>query len=262
MSQNIPLEKSIIFGPIRSRRLGQSLGINLLPTKRKYCSYDCVYCFFGSTPPSGPSSRKDLPTLEQVTNAIDSSVEKIKQGVLKIDYFTFAGNGEPTLNPSYPQVVDYLLNVIRELQPRPSTAIFTNGSQLWKQDVLIKTAKLDQAIVKIDVVNRSSFKIINRPKINISLDNIVRNASRLPNLRIQTAIMKINGRIYDEGSISYYCRLMRIARPLEIQIYNVIFPPAVRGIEPVTKSELEEFADKLRELLNFKIVTFDDIESV
>jgi wyosine [tRNA(Phe)-imidazoG37] synthetase (radical SAM superfamily) len=205
---------------------------------------------------------KELPKVEQIINAIDDALLKIKNGTLQIDFLTFAGNGEPTLHPEYPKVVDYLLTTIKNIPLRLGTAIFTNGSQLGKQDILKATARLDQAVVKIDIVDREGFKKLNRPKINIDLDEIAKNASRLPNLRIQTAIMKVNGKIYDEKSLSYYCELLRIASPLEVQLYNIIYPPAEQGIEAVTKDELIEFADRLSRLVNINVVIYDEMEDI
>lgn len=259
--QNIPLEKGIIFGPIVSRRLGRSLGVNLLPTSHKYCSYNCVYCFFGPSP-SLPADliTKELPTLHRIISAIDECLSKISQGLLGVDFITFAGNGEPTLHPAYPQVIDHLIPAVKNIPLQIGTAVFTNGSQLGRRDVLYATARLDQAIVKIDIVDRIGFKKLNRPKINIELSEVAQNASKLPNLRIQTAIMKLNGRLYDDESLSYYCELLKIASPQEVQLYNIIYPPAEKGIESATKKELTEFADKLQKLININVVIYDEVE--
>jgi wyosine [tRNA(Phe)-imidazoG37] synthetase (radical SAM superfamily) len=244
--QNIPLEKDIVFGPVISRRLGRSLGINLLPTAVKCCSFNCIYCFFGSMPETtSDAADSQLPALEAVTNAIDKSLSDIRSGLLGVDFITFAGNGEPTLHPAYPKVV----------------AIFTNGSRLGNSDVLTATSRLDRAIVKIDIVDRERFRKVNRPRSNnVDIEDIAKNASRLPNLSIQTAVMKSEGKIFDDVSVEFYCRLLKLASPREVQLYNIIYPPAENGVATVTKEELEMVADKVRRLTGLTVVLYDEVE--
>lgn len=259
--QNIPLEKAIFFGPIHSRRLGRSLGINLLPTAVKCCSFDCVYCFFGSTPTmNGEAVSPYLPTFEEVTSAIDKALADIGAGTLAIDFITFAGNGEPTLHPAYPAVVDYLLEALKGVPGKIGTAVFTNGSRLKVPEVFKATARLDQAIVKLDIVDKEGFQRINRPKCDVELEEIAINASKLPRLMVQTAVMKIGGKIYDESSLNYYCHLLKLASPQEVQLYNIIYPPAEIGVETVTMQELTQLADKIRTLTRFKVRTYDEVE--
>jgi wyosine [tRNA(Phe)-imidazoG37] synthetase (radical SAM superfamily) len=203
---------------------------------------------------------KELPSLDQIINAINESVLKISQGVLQVDFVTLAGNGEPTLYPAYSQVVNHLIPAVKNISLQIGTAVFTNGSQLGRRDVLNATAKLDQAIVKIDIVDRKGFKTLNRPKFKIELSEVAKNASKLPNLRIQTAIMKINGKLYDEESLSYYLELLKIAAPQEVQLYNIIYTTAEKGIEPATQEELTEFARKLQKLSNRNVVVYDGVE--
>ncbi len=260
-TQNIPFEKGIIFGPVRSRRLGRSLGINLLPSGTKCCTFDCVYCFFGSTPEvTSDTVSQRLPAFDEVTRAIDGVLSDISVGRLEVDFITFAGNGEPTLHPAYPAVVDHLLKGLHKLTREIGTAIFTNGSRLGNAEVRRATALLDQAIVKIDIVDKERFRQINRPRAKVEIEEIARNAAGLPNLRIQTAVMKINGNMIDAAALGYYCHLLKLASPLEVQLYNIIYPPAEARIETVTVDELALVADKVRSKTGFNVVIYNEVE--
>jgi len=182
----------------------------------------------------------------------------VKRGEVAVDFFTFAGNGEPTLSPEYPGAVAYLLKLLGESDTRPGTAVFTNGSQLHMDSVSEATARLDRAILKIDIVTEATFGLKNRAGIDgTTLREIARSAVQLPNLYVQTAVAIRQGQICSEDELAYYCRLISVAKPIEIQLYNIVFPPAEAGICSASKAELQELAERLRKRLDVPIRTFD-----
>ncbi len=121
----IPLQRGIIYGPVASRRLGRSLGINLLPANCKLCSFDCVYCHYGRTQAKSLHPEEDaFPSVQEVLNAVEAAL----QGGLDFDYLTFSGNGEPTLHPNFAEIV-FEVRILRDrLRPQVKLAVLSNSS--------------------------------------------------------------------------------------------------------------------------------------
>ncbi|NUN08664.1 MAG: hypothetical protein HUU54_05750 [Ignavibacteriaceae bacterium] len=257
MSRTIPLEKDIIFGPVDSRRLGVSIGINLLPTNKKICSYNCLYCFYGYTPKITEVEWSNLlPPKNKIFSSIDRLVEQITLGLIKPDFITFAGNGEPTLHPDFPEIVDYLLSKISILNNKPGTALFTDATTFASNVILNASAKLDQTLVKIDLVDEETYQFLNRPFKYIKIKEIAQRIFALPNLRVQTAVVKINGNIYTDDVLDYYISLIKICDPIQVQLYNIIYPTAKKGLEEVSDGDLQKLKLILEKQIKTKIVIF------
>lgn len=255
MSRFIELEKGIIFGPIKSRRLGRSLGINLLPREVKYCSYDCNYCFYGPTlNPSSTKLEELLPCFDEVVEEIRKVISDLKNDILEIDYITFAGNGEPTLHPRFEEIVDCL---IEELQKNDvnnvGTAIFTNGTKLKVNSIRQAINKLDYAFVKVDLLSEERFEEFDRPFGSIKLVDIVRSTAGLNNLVFQTAVMKKGDTIVSNEDFNYYLNLVELGKPKEIHLYNIIYPTVDEEISELSLSELENLKQKIKEKCNYPI---------
>ncbi|NIA14247.1 MAG: radical SAM protein [Nitrospiraceae bacterium] len=261
-SMKVELRDGVIYGPVRSRRLGRSLGINLLPASAKFCNYDCVYCFFGPTSVS-PKQRRDssCPKMGDIRAAVDSVVQRVQRQELKVDFFTFSGNGEPTLHPEFAGVTHYVLEKLSSLSPAPQTAIFTNGTLLGRTAIRRAISRIDQAIVKIDIVDEVSFRTVNRPLVETRLRDIAKAVAQLPNVRIQTAVMKRGGVLYEKAAWDYYCSLIKVASPQEVQLYNVVYPPAEEGVEAATIDEIKMLAKRLRGRLRVSVKVFHLTES-
>jgi len=162
-------KNKIVYGPVQSRRLGNSLGINLFPSELNICTFDCIYCDCGHTqrnPHNFTSAGKIKQELEH--SFIQHSLNKTP-----IDYITFAGNGEPTYYPYFPQIVDFVLELRDKYLPQKLLAVFSNGTMVFKPEIVESIVKLDERIFKIDAGDEKTFKLINRPVNNISLKHII-----------------------------------------------------------------------------------------
>ena len=138
----------IVFGPIRSRRLGSSLGVNVLPTKGKLCNFDCIYCECGWNK-DGMSDKK-FPRLADVKEALQKKLEALSQEGAEVDSITFSGNGEPTLNPDFAAIVDTTVSLRDRFYPSAKISVLSNATMLGREDVFDALRKVDNPILKID----------------------------------------------------------------------------------------------------------------
>ena len=142
------LFNEIVFGPIKSRRLGNSLGVNLLPKFGKWCSFDCIYCECGWN--KDGKNDTTLPTKEEVYEALDSKLHALSAAGVAVDTITFSGNGEPTMHPAFPQIIEFTLQLRDKLYPSAKVSVLTNATQLGKVQVREALQKIDNPILKID----------------------------------------------------------------------------------------------------------------
>ena len=147
------LYASPIFGPIHSRRLGVSLGINLLPPDGKYCSFDCIYCECGFNHDFVAHNR--MPSRQQVYDALRQQLLKMQQEGPKPDVLTFAGNGEPTMHPHFPEIVDDVIKLRDEFFPNAKVSVLSNATQILHQPVFDALKKVDNNILKLDTVSNT-----------------------------------------------------------------------------------------------------------
>ena len=139
------LFNDIIFGPIKSRRLGNSLGVNLLPRYGKWCSFDCIYCECGWNK-DGKADNK-LPTKEEVFEAMEAKMEALSQEGTEVNTITFSGNGEPTLHPNFPEIIDFTLRMRDKYFPSAVVSVLSNATQIVKEEVRNALMKVDNPIL-------------------------------------------------------------------------------------------------------------------
>ncbi len=166
----LPLERTIIYGPLRSRRLGLSLGVNLLPPNEKVCSFDCVYCHYGRT--TAQTLRPyglNLPSVPRVRRAVARALRCHPD----VTALTFSGNGEPTLYPAFPEIVDQVVSLRRALAPGVKIALFSNATTARRRDIQATLAQFDAPILKLDAGDMETLARINRPVPEVTLDAIV-----------------------------------------------------------------------------------------
>lgn len=243
---------SPIFGPIHSRRLGVSLGINLMPADGKICSFDCIYCECGLNRDFRPKQQR--PTRQQVAEALEAQLQKMKAEGPTPDVFTFAGNGEPTLHPDFA----YIINDTRALRdkyfPNAKISVLTNSTQITRPEVFDALRLVDNNICKLDTVNPDYIHAVDRPNANYDLNAITdRLVSFGQDCIIQTMFM--NGTI-DSRSVSnvsdeyvqpWLDTLQRI-RPREVMIYTIDRETPLSGLEKATHEELDGIAERVRDL--------------
>ncbi len=237
----LPLQTGILYGPINSRRLGKSLGINLMPTTYKACSFNCIYCHYGRTDVLTHDLEKckdDLPTVTDIVAAVEGALASD----VKFDYLTFSGNGEPTLYPDFETIVKHIVALRNTYQPALKIALLSNSSGVYRENVRRALAFIDMPVFKLDAGNAVMFEKVNRPSRDVQFGEIVQNLSTLKHIYLQTVLM------YGDPSnaeaqelVSYYEAVARI-RPKEVQIYSLDRPVSNAKIRRVLPHDLEETA--------------------
>ena len=181
---------TIIFGPVKSRRLGVSLGINLLPGRKKVCNFDCIYCECGWTKPV-ESEGGYLPTRIEVYESLASKLQEMKITNQVPDVITFAGNGEPTLHPDFGGIIDDCINLRNKFFPEAGIAVLSNSTTITNPSVKAALLKVDMNILKLDSAFDLTVKIHNQPKVNIKVDELIENLKQFNGkLIIQTLFLR------------------------------------------------------------------------
>jgi wyosine [tRNA(Phe)-imidazoG37] synthetase (radical SAM superfamily) len=236
----LPLETGIVYGPIRSRRLGLSLGINLLPTSYKLCSFDCVYCHYGHTDVKSLSANaRDLPWSSEVLREVRATLRKYPN----VDHITFSGNGEPTLHPAFPKIAAAVSELRDELAPNAKLALFSNATTTHLAHVREALTLFDLPMLKLDAGDPRTLAAINRPAPEVSWENIVEGLGQVPNLVIQSVL--IDGEVSNVKGAAFKAWVETLARlkPARVQIYSTDYPVPESGVGRVLPYELQHVAE-------------------
>jgi wyosine [tRNA(Phe)-imidazoG37] synthetase (radical SAM superfamily) len=216
----------IIFGPVKSRRLGVSLGINLLPTRKKVCNFNCIYCECGWTKDLEKASHH-LPPRIKVYNALELKLCEMSERKQPPDVITYAGNGEPTLHPEFSGIIDDSIALRNKYFPEAKIAVLSNSTTI--SNPLIKAAllKVDKNILKLDSAIDSTIKIHNQPRVNINVEELINNLIGFNGkLVIQTLFLRgtYKGFVIDNTTpseiIAWLNAIERI-QPSEVMIYTI-----------------------------------------
>src|SRR3972149_2461780 len=189
-------QNGIVYGPVRSRRLGVSLGINLLPTRYKLCSFNCVFCQHGWTKkgPFVPTEELiDLPGLDAIVASIEAALSQLTTAGKNIDSLTICGNGEPTLYPDLATVVQIAKQARDRYQPQARLAILSNSSTIGSQTVRAALEPIDLKIMKFDAGSEEMFCQLNHPRTPIYMGDIVAGLKQLKNITLQSLF--VQGRV-------------------------------------------------------------------
>lgn len=165
------LFNEIVFGPLKSRRLGISLGVNLLPLHGKWCNFDCVYCECGFNK-DGKEDKK-LPTVQEVRESLIAKLRDHDHTIGKIDTITFSGNGEPTMHPNFPEIIEIALELRDKYAKEAKVSVLTNGSGIGNPLIAQALLSVDNAIIKIDSAFEKTVSLIDRPSYNYSLEKLI-----------------------------------------------------------------------------------------
>jgi wyosine [tRNA(Phe)-imidazoG37] synthetase (radical SAM superfamily) len=241
----LELQRDVIYGPINSRRLGRSLGINLLPPGRKVCTFDCIYCQYGSAPTvSGPQGRARFPSVSVVLQKVE---EAVRAQPSPPDYLTFSGNGEPTLHPAFPEIVSGLLVLRDRMCPQTRLAILSNSSRIHRPEIREAVAQLDDPIMKLDAGDPQTLSRLSRPSSAVTLERLLEGLAAMPRMIIQSMI--IEGEVQNAEGEAHEAWLAAVARlaPQMVQIYTAERPAAESVVRRVSKQKLEELARRAQE---------------
>jgi wyosine [tRNA(Phe)-imidazoG37] synthetase (radical SAM superfamily) len=240
----IQLQRNIVYGPVNSRRLGVSLGLNILPTKTKVCSFDCLYCQYGWTEDFNDNTLiKVLPSKAEILEALESQLKEMNY---EPDYITFSGNGEATLHPEFSAIVDGVIELRNKYTPHAKTTILSNSTQLFKNEVREALAKLDERIMKLDAGYEEMLKQYNRPAKYVYLDVITDVLAEMKGITIQTLFTSGPMGNYTEKNISAWVERIKKIKPVFVQLYSLDRGYPSEEITHVSREELE----KIKELLD------------
>ena len=216
----------IIFGPVKSRRLGVSLGINLLPTKRKICNFNCIYCECGWTK-NPKKAVSNLPGRMDVYRALEKKLSELKEKNQPPDVITYAGNGEPTLHPEFPGIIDDSITLRNKFFPGAKIAVLSNSTTITNPLIKAALLKVDKNILKLDSAFDSTVKIHNQPLASVNVEELIKNLREFKGkLIIQTLFLKglYNGAVVDNttpAEISAWLKAIERINPSEVMIYTI-----------------------------------------
>lgn len=227
----------IIYGPVNSRRLGRSLGINLMGYEKKLCTLNCRYCERGWTDFFDKSYLDNrLPEVYEVSEALSDALENIKT---EPEYFTFSGNGEPSLHPKFSDIVDEVIKIRNKKSPNTKIAILSNSTTLDSPKVIKSLAKLDEKIMKLDAGNEETFRLFNGPMSKITLKNIIEGLKKLKKVTIQSLFTNgIEGN-YTIRNLTDWIEKLKIIKPEYVQIYTLDRGYPSENIFPLKYRELQ-----------------------
>ena len=243
----------VIFGPVRSRRLGLSLGINLLPAHEKYCSYNCIYCECGWTGKI-PGDVVNLPSRVQVREFLEQKLKDLASEDYIPEALTFAGNGEPTLHPDFPGIVDDTIALRDKYAPMAQVAILSNASMIQDQKVFIALLKLDQNIQKLDSGSDKLFRLINNPVQPERFLEMIENLRKF-NGQVIIQSLFLKGFFKDlpvdnttEEEVSEWLKHIAFIHPKMVMLYSLDRATPSHHLEKVPLSELEKISEQVRKL--------------
>ena len=236
------MREEIVFGPIFSRRLGSSLGINLLPEKGKICNFDCIYCECGWNRDGREDTR--MPSAQELRAALDAKLSSCRDKEVKIDSITFSGDGEPTLNKDFPEIIDITLELRDRYYPEAKVSVLSNATMVHREEVFEALKKVDNPILKIDAPTTALAGLINRPYPGYSVESTVEALKRFDgNFVLQTMFLKSDD--FDSSApeqLEAWMDIVRSLRPREVMVYTI-------DRETPQKNLMKFSAGQMRELV-------------
>lgn len=253
------LFNSTVFGPIHSRRLGTSLGINLSPNDGKVCSFDCVYCEAGYN--AQGKGTTGFPAREKVAFLLDEKLMKMKERGENLDVITFSGNGEPTLHPEFPDILDDVLVLRDEYFPQAKVSVLTNSTKIFNKEVADALKKADNNILKLDSAIDKTIKLVDAPSSpSFSVEKVVEGLKQFKHTGIiQTMILRgeHNGEKIDNTTpeeLEALIKAYKEIQPREIMIYSLDRSTPEEKLIKVDKPELEIIGKKIEEATGIPVV--------
>ena len=247
------LFSEIVFGPIHSRRMGSSLGINLLPFDGKLCNFDCIYCECGFN--ENFRTHTKLPTRQNVKEALEDKLIRLKEEGTKLDVITFAGNGEPTMHPEFAGVIDDTIELRNIHCPEAKISVLTNGISVGKQSVFEALQKVENPVLKLDSAFDKTVRLIDRPNSpTYTVANQVKLYHKFEgNFILQTMFLKgkFEGQTIDNTTdveVSAWLEIVKELNPREVMIYTIDRETPAKELEKVSLQVLNIIADQVKQM--------------
>lgn len=242
---------SPIFGPVHSRRLGVSLGINLLPADGKVCSFDCIYCECGYN--AEHRAKTPLPTREEVRKALEEKLKDMQINGPAPDVLTFAGNGEPTAHPKFPEIIEDTLQLRDTYFPEAKVSVLSNSTFITRPAVFDALNKVDNNILKLDTVDEGYIRLVDRPNGSYSVRRMIDKMKAYQgNCIIQTMFLKgsYQGKDVDNTSDTYvlpWLEAIKEIAPRQVMIYTIDRETPDHDLEKATPEELDRIVDLIKQ---------------
>lgn len=237
--RNLKLQTGMVYGPVGSRRIGLSLGVNLSPTSAKQCSFNCVYCHYGWTKVLTLDSSAHQENLPDV-NDLARQLEEYETELYLIDHITFSGNGEATCHPHFARAVD-IVNEFRDKHVKQAkTAILSNSSTVMNPSVRKALLQLDRRIMKLDAGDDKTFRKINRPPAKMKLQDIISGLKELADFETQTIFIDGSVTNADEKAVQSWLKVIKELQPKTVQIYTLDRPPADSNLTAVNRDRMRD----------------------
>ncbi|MBO4447421.1 MAG: radical SAM protein [Bacteroidales bacterium] len=234
-----------VFGPIHSRRLGSSLGINLLPKRGKFCNFDCLYCECGLN--ADGTQDRTLPEADEVLQELEKRLSELKAAGEAPDSITFSGDGEPTLHPEFLRIMQGTVALRDRFFPNAKVSVLSNATTLGRPGVAEALQLADNPIMKLDAPTDALARVLNRPSGTYSVRGTIEALKVFGgNFILQTMFLKAPGfDSSEESQLSAWMDIVRELRPREVMVYTLDRPAPVRGLEKFSADQMKEMTAPL-----------------
>lgn len=234
------LREEVVFGPIKSRRLGWSLGINLLPTKGKICNFDCIYCECGWNADGRDDTK--LPSAAEVRSALETKLADILLEGTRVDSITFSGDGEPTLNPDFARIIDDTIALRDIYCPQAKVSVLTNATKLLSDSVFGALRKVDAPILKLDAPTDERARKINGALPSFRVDDVVKGMKRFEgDFILQTMFLRSDDfDSLETQMLAKWMDIVRELRPRLIMAYTIARPTPQSGLSAYSAAQIRE----------------------
>ena len=249
---------SPIFGPVHSRRLGISLGINLLPADGKICSFDCIYCECGFNRDHRPTL--PMPTPEQVSLKLEGKLQEMTASGQLPDVLTFAGNGEPTCHPQFAEIIDDTIRLRDQYCPKAKVSVLSNSTMIHRQSVHDALMRVDNNILKLDTVDPIYINKVDRPNAAYDVRQIIEHMKAFNgHIIIQTMFMRgalgcadgfppsesLSVDNTGEEYVAPWLEAIREIRPQQVMAYTIDRETPTQGLEKASREQLDAIRDRV-----------------
>ena len=242
---------SPIFGPVHSRRLGISLGINLLPADGKVCSFNCIYCECGFNEDHRPTL--PMPTREAVAEKLEAKLQQMQAEGQLPDVLTFAGNGEPTCHPHFAEIIDDTIRLRDNYCPKAKVCVLSNSTFIHRQQVHDALMRVDDNILKLDTIDPQYINKVDCPNGTYDVNAIIEHMKDFKgHVIIQTMFMKglCNGESVDntgEAFVGPWLEAVKAIGPQQVMIYTIDRETPTQGLEKASREQLDAIRDRVIE---------------
>ena len=246
------LYNNIIFGPIQSRRLGVSLGVNLLPIESKLCSFDCIYCECGwNGDHVGP---RRFNKHEDVKQMLATTLQQMNDEGRLPDVITFAGNGEPTMHPEFEQIIDDTIALRDQYCPSAKVSVLSNATQIHREDVCRALRRVDNNILKLDSAFDSTVRLMNKPAADYTVSTTIERMKHFSGqMTLQTMFLRgeYQGQHIDNTSdeeVAAWLQLVKEISPRQVMVYSLDRDTPCKTLEKISRNELMDIAQQVEKL--------------